>query len=146
MWSRLHCVAGATPHMARHGVRLAHFTGAISDDPWALAGPRGESPHPCFCFVLGVLNFYDDFFCIFKIYLFIYVLFYIFIVVQLQSSQFFPIALPCPACSFRPPCCPCPWVLYTCSLTISFPFFPCFPSPPSGAFMSFIYFYFFELL
>ena len=42
-------------------------------------------------------------------------------------------ALPTSSCQY-PPCCPCPWVIYTCSLTRPFPFFPAlFPSLlPSG--------------
>ena len=40
----------------------------------------------------------------------------------------------CPAhtCSHSqsPPCCLCPWVLYTISLTRPFPFFPPLPPPP----------------
>ena len=32
-------------------------------------------------------------------------------------------------------CCPCPWVIHTCSLTSPFPFFPLFSPPlPSGRF------------
>lgn len=55
------------------------------------------------------------------------------VVVLLRLSQFSPIALPCPARlthshGLSPPCCPCPWVIYPCSLSRPFPFFP--PSSP----------------
>ena len=48
--------------------------------------------------------------------------------------------LPHPACSLThklcfhsqsPPCCPCLWVFYTCSLTRPFPFFPSLSPSPS---------------
>ena len=39
--------------------------------------------------------------------------------------------------SQSPHCCPCPWVIYTCSLTRSFPFFPPSLLPcPSGHYQS----------
>ena len=42
-------------------------------------------------------------------------------------SQFFPILLLCSAQPLLPqsipPCCPCPWVIYTCSLPKPVPFF-----------------------
>ena len=56
-----------------------------------------------------------------------------FIAVLLQLSQLSPLCPPLP--SPPPPhsqfshCCPCPWVIYSCSLTGSFPFFP--PLSPS---------------
>ena len=61
------------------------------------------------------------------------------IVILLQLSQFPPhcSSLPCPhprSHSQPPPCCLCPWVIHTCSLTSSFFFFPPLsPTPlPSG--------------
>ena len=64
-------------------------------------------------------------------------LLYHFIVILLQLSQFPPLptsAHPTPCShSLSPPCCPCPWVIHTCSLSNPFPFFPPFPTPvPSG--------------
>ena len=56
------------------------------------------------------------------------------IVVQLQLSQFFPSCSPPTtphSLSQSLPCCPLPWVLYTCSLTRPFPFFPMLPLSPS---------------
>ena len=69
------------------------------------------------------------FVCLF-IYLLTNILFFIclvfffplFIVAQLQLSPFPSITLPCPTHPRLPhsilpaPCCPCPWVLYMCSL------------------------------
>ena len=64
---------------------------------------------------------------------------FFFIVVQSQWSQFFPVALPCPAqlpphsLSHSPPCCPLPWIFYMCPLTRPF-LFPLlsFSPLPSG--------------
>ena len=60
-----------------------------------------------------------------------YLLFFniLFIVFLLQLPQFFPIcpSLPIPPShshSQFPHYCPCPWVIHTCSLTSSLPFFP----------------------
>ena len=36
-----------------------------------------------------------------------------------------------PPHSQSPSCCPCPWVLYSCTLTCPFPFFPLLVPPPS---------------
>ena len=54
--------------------------------------------------------------------------------ILLQLSQFFPLCHPLShpkprSHSPSPPCCPCPWVIHTCSLTTPFPFFPPFPNP-----------------
>ena len=59
------------------------------------------------------------------------------IFVQLQLPHFPPITLPWPThpspstCGPPPPCCLCPWVLYTGSLTWPFPFFPPLSTSPS---------------
>ena len=47
-----------------------------------------------------------------------------FIVILLQLSPFFCLPPPGPphrSHSHSPPCCPCPWVIHTCSLTSPFP-------------------------
>ena len=45
--------------------------------------------------------------------------------------SFPPLLSPASSCSLSqsPPCCPLPWVLYTCSLTRFFPFFSLSPLP-----------------
>ena len=42
---------------------------------------------------------------------------------------FSPLFSPAPSHSQSPSHCPCPWVLYSCSLTCPFPFFPMLPLP-----------------
>ena len=56
-------------------------------------------------------------------------IFYFLIVALLPLSNFLPLLSPAQPCLSHshlqsPPSCPCPWVIYTCSLTRPFPFFP----------------------
>ena len=68
------------------------------------------------------------------LYLFIFKSF--FIVILLQLSQFVPLCPPLPippSCSHSqsPHCCPCPWVIHTCSLSSSSPSFHHYSPSPS---------------
>ena len=77
-----------------------------------------------------------------------YIFYFIFYCCSITVVQIFPpllsIALPTPhSLSQSPPCCLCPWVLYTCSLTRPLPLLsPVFPSPLSPGHCPFVlYFY-----
>ena len=63
----------------------------------------------CFCKCI-TLVFFNYYFCS--------------ITVFLISPHCSHLPLPPSSHSQSPPCCLCPWVIYTCSLTKSFPFFP----------------------
>ena len=90
------------------------------------------SPAYSCMFYLWHLNFESESFSLYPRYkgihqYFLWVLvegfFYCF---SITVVPIFPLALPCPpphSHSQSPPCCPCPWLLYTCFLTRPFPFF-----------------------
>ena len=68
-----------------------------------------------------------------NIYFFFKIIFIV-ILLELLYSPPFGLLHPShpPLSQSIPTCCPCPWVIHTCSLTLSFPFFPplaCSPLP-----------------
>ena len=108
------------------------------------SGTTVSKSESCLCYLLTLWYWIDHLlflFLPFKIRFFIHLSIYCFllkyfyfiffrfcygcsITVVPISPHCSPLPCPQPPHSPSPPCCPCPWVIYTCSLTRPFPFFP----------------------